>query len=336
MFMAGIDHSIANLDQRSCFALSTDAQRELYAHLLQWPGIRGAVIISTCNRTELYVSVEPGSVVDPFQLLCQLLDVDIEAYRDHYRLRQGDLVFRHLCHLACGTKSRIWGEDQIIAQVKDALALSRDCSATDQHLEVLFRTAITAAKKVRSTIRFSNAECSVAKKALAVIRRHRVEYPGDQRLTDVLVIGSGLIGRMVAAELVDHGYRVAVTRRMHGGKSHCFPAGVQLIDYHDRYAHLENYSVVVSATSSPHHTLVLEFFRQVIQKPMLLIDLAVPRDIDPRIAGLPGMIVEDIDSIASDEIQDDHACQLQAIDAVIEKYSQDLQRWRDYRMRLQA
>jgi len=328
IMMAGIDYSLADIDTRSCFFFTQSAQSQLYERLKHEPNIKGAVILSTCNRTELYLSCTDEVEINPFELLCRLMGADINSFQCLHRVRRGDEVFWHLCRLACGVKSQIWGEDQIITQVKTAIAFARENQVTDHNLEVLFRTAVTAAKKIKTTVRFSNADRSVADKTLHVLNLHRTQIAP---VRSVLVIGSGQVGRMVACELVKHGYSVAMTRRHHCAKSTDIPAGVNIRDYACRYEDLGDFEAVVSATNSPHHTLTYEAFVNLPVRPGLLIDLAVPRDIDKRIAELPGVSLKDIDSIAKAEVIADHTRQLMEIDAIIEKYNGEFTRWKQYR-----
>lgn len=333
LLMAGIDHSLADLDTRALFSFTHAAQAHLYACLCCEPGVSGAVILSTCNRTELYLSCDDSndhdpSSVNPFEILCRLAGVDYASYQHLHKSRADRAVFWHLCHLASGTKSQIWGEDQIIAQVKTAIELARENQATDRHLEVLFRTAITAAKKIRTTVRFTNAERSVAAKTLSWLEQHR---PVGQPAPAVLVIGCGQVGRLVASELAAHGYPVAMTRRVHHGQTADFPAGVRAIDYHSRYQEIGDFDAVVSATTSPHQTLSYNEFAALPRRPGLLVDLAVPRDIDKQIASLTGVSLVDIDSLAYSDIVEDHARQLVEIDGIIEHYGKAFKRWMQYR-----
>ena len=125
--MAGIDYSLASLQQREQFALTQSRQRQLLCWIKDQPGILGAVLLCTCNRTELYLSYFPDTAPDPVEMLCGQLHIREQTARPLFRVRQGEKeVFFHLGRLSCGAKSQIWGEDQIITQVKNALALSRE------------------------------------------------------------------------------------------------------------------------------------------------------------------------------------------------------------------
>ncbi|MFQ9800383.1 MAG: hypothetical protein ACLR23_17300 [Clostridia bacterium] len=139
--MAGIDYSMAGIDIREQFSLTKSAQREVYRSLKQDRRIFGAVLVSTCNRTELYLSCEAGYEPNPFEILCHIVGQNYEDYTLLHKMRCGDDVFWHLSQMACGAKSQIWGEDQIITQVKNSLLFARENQGTDAYLEVLFRMA---------------------------------------------------------------------------------------------------------------------------------------------------------------------------------------------------
>lgn len=325
LLMSGMDHSMAGIDIRSRFSFTTSEKQRIYQYLKRYPGVLGVVLITTCNRTEIYLSCESGVRFDPFVLLCRAIGEPEEDYLHIHQYREGKEVLRHLCLLSCGAKSQIWGEDQIISQVKDALTAARENHMTDSYLEVLFRTAITAAKKIKTEIRFSHAGNSVASKALEVLERQQ-EIPRR-----VLVIGNGEVGKLTAQRLLEHGYQVTMTLRQYKHGSVDLPEGASTIDYAQRYEKMPGFDAVISATLSPHFTVEAERFFQVECPPKLFIDLAVPRDIDPNISKKSGISLYDIDSIAQNSVKENHALQLDQIDGIISKYEKDFEHWRKHK-----
>ncbi len=217
---AGLDYKIADITQREQMSFTKTAMQEVYNKLLQNDDILGAVIISTCNRTEIYISCRDDIHINPFVLL----GYDLK----HYLLKGVDAI-NHLCQLACGIKSQIWGEDQIITQVKQSIAFARECKASDSILEVLFRTAITAAKKVKSLVDMKTPSNSIGHKALEVIKNH------TEPIEEILVIGNGEIGRLVTTLLLKEGYKVTLTLRQYKHGQNFVPSGANTIDYLSRY-----------------------------------------------------------------------------------------------------
>lgn len=324
IIMAGIDHSMAGIDLREKFSFTKSMQEVILHKLLASEGIQGGVLISTCNRTEIYLSLSVGRESDPFEALCKTAEID--GIPDApYKIRKGSEVFKHLCRLACGLESQILGEDQIITQVKASLAFARHCNATDSYLEVLFRTAITAAKKIKTIVRFSKAENSVALKTMSVLKK--IEAHPKR----ILVIGNGEVGRLTASTLVQHGFEVAMTLRHYKYSNNDVPQGVEGIDYSERYDRLNEFDAVVSATSSPHFTLEYQKLRHLQQLPCLMIDLAVPRDIDPEIGLHTSVKLFDIDTMASDVLEQSNQKQIQEAEFIIQEYHWNLVKWRRYK-----
>ena len=321
--MAGIDYSTAGIDIRQKYSFTKHQQEDCYTRLLQEPQILGAVFISTCNRTELYLSLPENASCDAAAWLCRLAGTDYTAEHIYFNSRHGQDLFHYLCLLASGAKSQIWGEDQIITQVKEAISFSRENHAADSALEVLFRQAVTAAKRVRTDIRFCREGRSVASRVLSLLEGQDVER--------VLVIGNGEIGRLVASTLQKSGLSVWMTLRRYRHGEVPIPSGVDVFPYSERYRYLSCFDVLISVTASPHFTVEFTPFAALAKHPSVIMDLAIPRDIDPAIAQLPGILFYDIDSLASDAIEENHAFQVKQAEPVIERAYRELLRWEQSR-----
>ncbi len=319
IIVAGLDYKIADITRREEMSFTKSAMQEIYTKLCENPNIFGSVIISTCNRTEIYISCSDDKQLNPFEIL---------GYNLQHYLYRNDEAINHLCQLACGIKSQIWGEDQIITQVKQSIAFARECRASDSILEVLFRTAITAAKKVKSLVDMKIPGNSIGHKALEVIKNH------SETIQEILVIGNGEIGRLVSTLLLGAGYRVTVTLRHYKHGQNFVPIGANTIDYTHRYQCMQNCHCVVSATLSPHHTVERGELEKLPHHPKLFIDLAVPRDIAPEVAEMNGVTCFNVDNICKQEIENNHKQQLVKIDAIIEKNIQDFHKWVSYRNNL--
>lgn len=145
--MVGIDHNKANVDIRALFSFTKKNAVAAMEHWKKIPGINGCVVLSTCNRMEMWASTQDDWDGSLLEELCKIKEVDPTQYETYFVKREGREAVEHLFHLTCGLKSMILAEDQIITQVKDALALARENYVTDSVLEVLFRKAVTAGKK---------------------------------------------------------------------------------------------------------------------------------------------------------------------------------------------
>lgn len=289
--MTGIDHSTAGIDIRTIFSFTKKNMAEAYELLKQIEGIEGCVIISTCNRMELWVSTAESFEGSVYEILCRLKEVSPDKYREYFSFRQEQDAVHYLFQLAGGLKSRILGEDQILTQVGDALSFAREHYAADHVLETLFRQAVTAAKKVKTGIVLSPSDQSVVHSAIEALKQEGMSFEGKT----CMVIGNGVMGKLAASQLCRQGADVTVTvRQYHSGMVE-IPEHCKRIDYGKRMELFGACDYVVSATVSPNYTLTKAQVEEHIRKPVVLIDLAVPRDIDIEVKQIPGVRLYDID-----------------------------------------
>lgn len=282
--MLGIDHNKANVDIRALFSFTKKNAAAGMERLKKLPGVEGCVILSTCNRMEIWASVEEewdGSLLEE---LCKMKEVDPTQYGTYFVCREGREAVDHLFHLTCGLKSMILAEDQIISQVKDALSLARETYVTDSVMEVLFRKAVTAGKKVKTNVTFSRGNQTAMDQAIEMLRANDFQL----REKTCMVIGNGEMGKLAAQSLRRAGANVTVTVRQYRSGMVTIPMGCQRINYGERLSYLPECDLVVSATASPNFTLTREQIEGVtLKKPVIFIDLAVPRDVEPKVGGLP-------------------------------------------------
>lgn len=295
--MLGIDYNKASVDIRALFSFTKKnagaAMEEFYSE----EGILGCIIVSTCNRMEIWASTEEDWTGCLFEKLCQIKGVDSSEYRDYFVFREGREAVEHLFYVASGLKSQIIAEDQIITQVKDALTLAREHFCTDNVLEVLFRMAVTAGKKVKTDVIFSHGNTSVIHQAIRFLSDEGYEMDGKT----CMVIGNGEMGKIAAQTLREAGADVTVTVRQYRSGIVDIPQGCKRINYGERMDYVPKCDLIVSATASPNYTLTKEAFDLLDRRePLLLIDLAVPRDIEPEIGKLGYITLYDIDSFKAD------------------------------------
>ena len=291
--MIGIDHSNAPIEKREKFSFTKTRLREAVQTIRALDGVNGCVMISTCNRMELYASTNGRTDIDLYGALCAIKKLPPEEYRDYFVFREGREAVEHLFALASGMESRIVGEDQILMQVKEALSQARDADSTDKVMEVLFRMAVTSGKKVKTEIVFHKSNSSAIASAIAQLKQQNYSFDGIR----CLVIGNGEMGKLTAMALREQGADVTVTVRQYRSGVVQIPPGCHRINYGERYEYIPQCELVVSATASPNLTLTREEIAKMdLSEPKLFLDLAVPRDIDPGIGSLPGVTMYDIDS----------------------------------------
>ena len=289
--MIGIDHSVAEIDIRTIFSFTKKCTAEALEQLKQVKGVEGCVLLSTCNRMELWVSTNEDFSDDLYELLCRIREVDPGRYRQYFKRREERDAVHHLFRLAGGLESRILGEDQIVTQVKDALAFARENFATDHVLETLFRQAVTAAKKVKTGIAWSPSDQSVVHIAIQTLKEQGYIFEGKT----CMVIGNGVMGKLAANQIRRQGADVTVTVRQYRSGIVEIPEKCHRIDYGRRMELFGACDYVVSATVSPNYTLTRDLVEEHFQKPVVLIDLALPRDIDPQVRELEQVTLFDID-----------------------------------------
>lgn len=294
--MIGINHKTAGIDIRTIFSFTKKNMAGALERLKTVPGISGCVLLSTCSRMELWVSTGEEFIDDLYELLCEIKEVPSGCYRTYFTFLEEKEAVHHLFRLAGGMESQIFGEDQIVTQVGEALAFAREHYAADSVLETLFRQAVTAAKKVKTEVALSPADHSVVKTAIEMLKNEGAIFQNKK----CMVIGNGVMGKLTATALCAEGADVTVTvRQYHSGVVE-IPKGCRRIDYGKRMELFGECDYVFSATVSPNYTLCAEAVAEAVSPPVVLIDLAVPRDIDPQVRKLSGVTLYDIDSFRED------------------------------------
>lgn len=321
--MTGIDHSVAEIDIRTIFSFTKKQTAEALEKLKQVKGIEGCVLLSTCNRMELWISTSEFFESDIYTLLCEIREVCPEKYRQYFKFRCEREAVHHLFRLAGGLESRILGEDQIVTQVKEALTFAREHFATDHVLETLFRQAVTAAKKVKTGIALSPSDQSVVNIAIQTLKQEGFEFQGKT----CMVIGNGVMGKLAANQIRRQGADVTVTVRQYRSGIVEIPEKCHRIDYGRRMELFGQCDYVVSATVSPNFTLTRELVEGNINKPVVLIDLAVPRDIDPAVREIDGVRLFDIDCFRDEARSDAQKEAIRQAELCFEEQMEEFYTW---------
>ena len=294
IIMSGLEHSLAPISLRERLSFTRQQTAEMMIKIQSFPLISGCVLVSTCNRTELYLSC--AETVDPGELLCRAAGTEYAPYQDVFVTRSGKEAAEHLMQVASGLRSRIFGEDQILSQVKNAIALARETGTADSVLETLFRSAISAGKEVRTKVRLTPVPASAAGMAVSLLQ----EKLGGLKGKKALVIGNGEMGRLSASLLQQAGCQAAVTLRTYRHGETIVPPGCGVVPYEERFRCMEDQDILISATSSPHYTVTAGQIAEISSPPAVMIDLAIPRDIQPEVGLLPGISLYNIDDLGND------------------------------------
>ncbi|HJD27550.1 MAG TPA: glutamyl-tRNA reductase [Candidatus Blautia avicola] len=322
--MIGIDYKKASVDVRAQFSFTKKNTVAALENLKKEPGILGCIILSTCNRMEIWVSTGEDWKGSLYEFLCKEKEKDPREFEQYFVKREEEEAVEHLFYLTSGLKSQILAEDQIITQVKDALALSREAYCTDNVLEVLFRMAVTAAKKVKTQVSFSRANSSVIHQAIERLEDQGFSIQGKT----CMVIGNGEMGKVTALALKEAGADVTVTVRQYRSGIVTIPQGCDRINYGERLEFLPKCDLVVSATASPNYTLTMEQIENAkIPGHVVLIDLAVPRDIEPSAGTLNNVTLYDIDSFKIDAVSPKLQASLDQAGEILREQQEEFYNW---------
>ena len=314
----GISWEEATLAQREACARAAGSEQATLRAVAACPQVSGCVLLATCNRFEFYLDATRGEGL--VGALCEAAGIALEE-RSSFAC-EGDAAARRLLEVASGLRSQILGEDQIITQVRDAQRTARELGTMSPVLETLLRTAVTCGKEVRANVRFAAVPPSAAHEAIARAQQLLGGLEGRR----ALVIGNGRVGQLAAELLVQHGAAVTVTLRSYRHRATTVPYGCAAVPYTQRAAALEGADLVVSATKSPHCTVSAAMLEGLQARPGVIVDLAVPRDVEPACAQLAGVRLLDIDALhVGGALRE--SPEMQQADAIVEKHLADFGRW---------
>jgi glutamyl-tRNA reductase len=301
LLVIGASHKTATLALRERLALPEGRAASLVGELVRSPEVHEAVAISTCNRTEIYLAAADPVDAESLALSALARQAGIrptELLGNLYSMRGTDAV-HHLFSVAAGLDSMILGENEIQGQVRRAYELALVEGTTGPITNRLFRDALGAGKKARSETGISRSRVSVSSIAVELAEH----VLGELESRSVLVIGAGENGEMTARALANRGVSTifVANRRYDRAIGLAARFGGEAVRFDDLPELLVQADIVVSCTSSPHQIVGREELALVLEeraeRPLLLMDIAVPRDIDPAVRGLPGITLYDMDDL---------------------------------------
>jgi glutamyl-tRNA reductase len=329
----GISHKTAPLELRERLALTEGRAVSVLNELLSGSEMLEGVALSTCNRTELYLVTSDPVAAESSALGVLARQADLrptELVGHLYSLRAADAA-RHLYRVTAGLDSMIIGEAEVQGQVKRAYELALVENATGAILNRLFRGALAAGKRARTETAIGEKGLSISSVAVELAQR----VLGDLARRRVLVIGAGETAELTARALAARGVEtVFVANRRYDraiGLAQRF--GGEAVRFDELPGQLELADIVVSATNSPHHIVEREELEQVMAqrqgRPLLLVDIAVPRDVDPACRELPGVSVHDVDDVQAIVERNASVREAEARDAerILEAELARFQRW---------
>jgi glutamyl-tRNA reductase len=297
----GLNYRSAPVEIREKMSFHSSQMETVLRELKDYPGIEGVVILSTCNRTEVYAAttdVETGiSSIKKF--LANHHGIEEKILNQYLYVHTLYDAVRHLFRVTSGLDSMVRGETQIIGQVAHAYEQANEAAVTNKAVNVFFQTALSVGKRIRTETLIDQHPVSISYTAVELAKQQYGELNGK----GILILGAGEMSTLTAKNLVAAGASTIMV------SNRSYEKAVQLaeeisgkavrLDNMDHY--LEEVDIVISATASTHFILLPERMREVMEKrnnrPILLIDIAVPRDIHPEVGDIPFITLFDIDDL---------------------------------------
>jgi glutamyl-tRNA reductase len=297
----GLSHQTAPVEIREMVAFTPEQQRKGLLALSSSPQVKEAVILSTCNRSEVYALVAPqeGARENLLSFLAEFHQVKADALLPSLYFYEGTRAAGHLFRVAAGLDSMVLGEAQILGQVKEAYFLGLENDKTGTITNKLFHQAIEVGKRVRTETKIGFYSLSVGSVAVDLARK----IFGDLSERQALVVGAGETSELVAKALAASGVKtILVTNRTHDKAVEVAQSlGGRAVRFDDLATQMAEADIVISSTGAPHAIIRQADVAQAMKKrrgrPIFLIDIAVPRDIEPQASHVENAFLYDIDDL---------------------------------------
>lgn len=300
IILLGINHKTAQVQVRERLAMSRAQIKDSSGELKSIKTLKGVIVLSTCNRTELYLTTgEPEKCAEEvISFLSAYGGCSKDSVRRCCYIKEDLQAVHHLFRVAAGLDSMIIGESQILGQVVDAYHTAWECGLSNSLLNGLFQKVVSAGKRVRTETLIDRNSVSVGSAAVDMCQELFGELHGKR----VLVLGAGETSELVVKHLTSHGVAAVIVANRTYEKAVSLAAGVGGTAIHlDAFPEqLKNADIVISCTSAPRYLINSEDLAPVQRErksPLLFIDIAVPRDINPDVAKLDQVSIYDIDDL---------------------------------------
>ncbi len=313
LLLVGVNHTTAPIAVRERLAIPSDRLADATRSLAGEPGVREAMILSTCNRVELLTVQEPaaaaqgssltGPLVSPVRFLQRFLDLPTAEVEPHlYQFRETEAV-RHLFRVASSLDSMVVGEPQILGQVKQSFAVAREVGAVKTTLDPLLQRAFSVAKRIRTETQIGASTVSVASVAADLARK----IFGTLADKTVLLVGAGKMSDLAARHLIEQGAGTLLVSNRTEARAEKIADGLRtptittgVIPFPQLHEQSHRADIVITSTGAGQvftreHARALLARRR--NRPVFFIDIAVPRDVAPEVNGLEGCFVYDIDDL---------------------------------------
>lgn len=302
LFVLGTSHHATPLDVREHFALTPPQALELQREFHELDGVRECLVLNTCNRLEIYAIADKLERIDELQaLFCKKQNVT-EALFQQYAYRHNNLgTLQHVLEVSTGLDSQMVGETEILGQLKQAYSKAREAHCTGNVLNRLFEKSFQAAKAARSQTGITRGQISIGNVAVDLASR----IFGKLSQSRVLLLGSGEVGEKTAQALKSRGANdISVSSRtFENAHKLAHELGGSAIDFTDFQTQIEHFDIIICSTAAPgtilSSNIVAQSMKRRPERPCFLIDLALPRDVDPSVEAIENVYLYNLDDLSS-------------------------------------
>lgn len=333
----GLNHATAPVDMRGRFAFTAERLAPALREFRESSSIVSEVaIVSTCNRCELYIGAEPGAVAPAVDWLANMGGVSSKTFRDHAYLHEGSAAARHAFRVASGLDSMVLGEPQILGQMKHAVREAEAAGTLGRTLNQMFQRSFAVAKEVRTSTEIGAHSISMAAAAV----RLAGQLFEDLGQAKVLFVGAGEMIELVATHFAARAPKsmAVANRTLERGARLAARFGAQAMRLADLPGRLGEFDIVISCTASSVPIIGLGAVERALKvrkhRPMFMVDLAVPRDVEAEVAGLSDVYlytVDDLSALVRTAGEKRQAAVAQA-EAIVESGVQSFTHWLDQRV----
>lgn len=300
LVVVGLNHKTASVDIRECFSFSEEQVKTALRHMDTREEIAECVILSTCNRTEMYAVVDDlEDGLEVMQNLLRRMSEVKESVEPHLYIYTEERCMEHLFRVSSSLDSLVIGEGQILSQVKKAYSIAREVGMTSTVLNTLFNRAIAVGKKVRTQTRIAYNAVSVSYAAVE-LAKHAIS---DLSTVNVLLLGAGEMSELTARHLVENGVNTVFVsnRRFERAALLADKFKGVAVPFEDFMKSAVKADIVITSTGAPHYIIrtldVAHLMPKRQGRPIIFIDIAVPRDVEPEVAAIAGVSLYNIDDL---------------------------------------
>lgn len=292
----GLNYKTAPIEIREKFSVNKNSIRQGLENLADYDGLNEVVILSTCNRTEIYSVCAENCEESAKNFFNDLIGGDAEIFL--YK-KTGENCIRHLFEVAASLDSQIIGEGQILSQVKEAYAIAKNSDATGTILNTLFHKAITVGKIVRTETKIAYNSVSISSAAVDLAEKKLNGLENKK----VLIFGAGKMAHLTAQHLISHGIKkiFVANRHLERAEEMAKKIGGEAVSWEDALFFAKNVDIIITSTGAPHYVIKFWQTQQLMTrregKKIIFIDIAVPRDVEPEISKINGVTLYNIDDL---------------------------------------